>query len=168
MLTGVYAARNVTGETNDVWSVNTEMEYHEEVTTNGHQTGDRLIPTRVETESKLTVDDIIEKVFARLDPLALGLSVGTVFGILIFLATSILLLKGGEVVGPRLRLLAQYFYGFEVSWRGALIGFFDAGFLGFLLGSSIAFLRNWGLSAYALLVHRRAKTERRRHALDKI
>ncbi len=168
MLTGVYAARNVTGETNDVWSVNTEMEYHEEVNTKGHQTGDRLIPTRVETESKLSVDDIIEKVFARLDPLALGLSVGTVFGILIFLATSILMLKGGEVVGPRLRLLAQYFYGFEVSWRGALIGFFDAGFLGFLLGSSIAFLRNWGLSAYALLVHRRAQTERRRHALDKI
>jgi len=168
MLTGVYAARNVTGETNDVWSVNTEMEYHEEVKTNGHQTGDRLIPTRVETESKLSVDDIIEKVFARLDPLALGLSVGTVFGILIFLATSILLLKGGEVVGPRLQLLAQYFYGFEVSWRGALIGFFDAGFLGFLLGSSIAFLRNWGLSVYALLVHRRAQTERRRHLLDKI
>jgi len=64
MLTGVYAARNVTGETNDVWSVNTEMEYHEEVNTKGHQTGDHLIPTRVETESKLSVDDIIEKVFA--------------------------------------------------------------------------------------------------------
>ncbi len=78
MLTGVYAARNMTGETNDVWSVNTEMDYHEEVETNGRQTGDRLIPTRVETESKLSVDDIIEKVFARLDPIALGVSVGTV------------------------------------------------------------------------------------------
>ena len=170
MLTGVYAARNMTGETNDVWSVNTEMEYHEEVNTNGHQTGDRLIPTSVEPETKpkLSVDDIIEKVFARLDPLALGVSVGTVFGIFIFLATSILLLKGGEVVGPRLLLLAQYFYGFEVSWTGAFIGFLDAGFLGFLLGSSIALLRNWGLSAYALLVHQRAQTERRRHILDKI
>jgi len=170
MLTGVYAARNMTGETNDVWSVNTEMEYHEEVNTNGHQTGDRLIPTSVEPETKpkLSVDDIIEKVFARLDPLALGVSVGTVFGIFIFLATSILLLKGGEVVGPRLLLLAQYFYGFEVSWTGAFIGFLDAGFLGFLLGSSIALLRNWGLSAYALLVHRRAQTERRKHILDKI
>lgn len=170
MLTGVYAARNITGETNDVWSVNTEMEYHEETHTNGHQTGDRLIPTRVkpETEPKSSMDDIMEKVFARLDPLALGISVGSVFGIFIFLATSILLLKGGEVVGPRLLLLAQYFYGFEVSWTGALIGLLDAGFLGFLLGSSFAFLRNWGLSAYALIVHRRAQTERRRHLLDKI
>ncbi|TDI91777.1 MAG: NAD(P)/FAD-dependent oxidoreductase [Caldithrix sp.] len=170
MLTGVYAARNITGETNDVWSVNTEMEYHEEAHTNDHQTGDRLIPTRVkpETEPKSSMDDIMEKVFARLDPLALGISVGSVFGIFIFLATSILLLKGGEVVGPRLLLLAQYFYGFEVSWTGALIGLLDAGFLGFLLGSSFAFLRNWGLSAYALIVHRRAQTERRRHLLDKI
>ncbi|MGH9934926.1 MAG: NAD(P)/FAD-dependent oxidoreductase [Blastocatellia bacterium] len=29
MLTAVYAARNIVGEQNDVWSVNTEMEYHE-------------------------------------------------------------------------------------------------------------------------------------------
>ena len=139
MLTGVYAARNVTGETNDVWSVNTEMEYHEEVNTKGHQTGDRLIPTRVETESKLSVDDIIEKVFARLDPLALGLSVGTVFGILIFFATSILLLKGGEVVGPRLRLLAQYFYGFEVSWRELSLVFLMQAFLDFCSGVRLRF-----------------------------
>jgi len=127
-----------------------------------------LIPTRVETESKLSVDDIIEKVFARLDPIALGVSIGTVFGIFIFWTTSILLLKGGEVVGPRLGLLAQYFHGFEVSWTGAFIGFFEAGFLGFLLGSSIAFLRNWGLSAYVLLVHRRAQVEIQKHVLDKI
>jgi len=29
MLTAIYAARNIAGERNDVWSVNTEMEYHE-------------------------------------------------------------------------------------------------------------------------------------------
>jgi len=31
MLTGIFAARNITGETNDVWMVNTEMVYHEEL-----------------------------------------------------------------------------------------------------------------------------------------
>src|SRR4030095_11077715 len=30
MLTAIYAARNIAGERNDVWSVNTEMEYHED------------------------------------------------------------------------------------------------------------------------------------------
>ncbi len=46
MLTGVYAARNIAGETNDVWAVNTEKEYHEE---NNKDTrfGDRLTPTTV-------------------------------------------------------------------------------------------------------------------------
>src|SRR5678815_4266925 len=43
MLTGVYAARNIVGDTNDVWAVNTEMEYHEEgrVSTSN---GDRMVP----------------------------------------------------------------------------------------------------------------------------
>lgn len=46
MLTGVYAARNVFGEKNDVWSVNTEMEYHEEKETKSEDIG-RLTPVSV-------------------------------------------------------------------------------------------------------------------------
>jgi protoporphyrinogen oxidase len=47
MLTGVYAARNIVGETNDVWAVNTEMEYHEEARARGARFGDRMTPTMV-------------------------------------------------------------------------------------------------------------------------
>lgn len=43
MLTGVYAARNLAGERHDVWSVNTEMEYHEGTDATK---GDRLHPVR--------------------------------------------------------------------------------------------------------------------------
>src|SRR5262249_37677181 len=43
MLTGVYAARNLVGEHYDVWSVNTEMEYHEEGRATETQGGDRLV-----------------------------------------------------------------------------------------------------------------------------
>ena len=32
MLTGILAARNIMGENHDLWSVNTEDEYHEEIT----------------------------------------------------------------------------------------------------------------------------------------
>ncbi|MGH7454067.1 MAG: FAD-dependent oxidoreductase, partial [bacterium] len=44
MLTGVYAARNIAGETNDIWAVNTEKEYHEE-NNKDMRFGDRLTPT---------------------------------------------------------------------------------------------------------------------------
>src|SRR5262249_31869683 len=46
MLTGVYAARNLVGERYDVWSVNTEMEYHEEGRAAGGEAGDQLGPRR--------------------------------------------------------------------------------------------------------------------------
>jgi len=48
MLTGIYAARNIAGGRYDVWSVNTEQEYHEEQ--RGGETStpsERLVPTRV-------------------------------------------------------------------------------------------------------------------------
>ncbi len=44
MLTGVYAARNITGEHYDVWSVNTEMDYLEEGRSATLSQGDRLVP----------------------------------------------------------------------------------------------------------------------------
>ena len=45
MLSGVYAARNVVGGSYDVWDVNVEPEYHEEVRSGG----DRFVPRRSPT-----------------------------------------------------------------------------------------------------------------------
>ena len=50
MLTGIYAARNMTGGRYDVWSVNTEQEYLEDgqaESSTASTAGDRAIPTRV-------------------------------------------------------------------------------------------------------------------------
>jgi len=48
MLTGIYAARNIVGGRYDVWSVNTEQEYHEEQRGGGTSpSSERLVPTRV-------------------------------------------------------------------------------------------------------------------------
>ncbi len=170
MLTGVYAARNIMGETNDVWSVNTEMEYHEEVRS-ARPSADRLVPTRLEpADSRLaiTADEIIRAAFARLDSVALGVALGTVSGLMVFLASVLLLLRGGPVVGPNLSLLGHYFLGFEVSWLGAFIGLAEAGAGGFLLGFLLASFRNWGLSAYASLIRRRAEIEIQRRVLEKL
>lgn len=171
MLTGIYAARNVFGETNDVWAVNTEMEYHEEVQSAKSSAGDRMIPSRVEpadVEGTLTADEIIAAAFARLDSVALGAALGTVSGLSVFLASIILLVKGGAVVGPNLSLLGHYLLGFKVSWSGAFIGLIEAGVGGFLIGFLFANFRNWGLSAYAFLIKRRAEIEAERRVLEKI
>ncbi len=45
MLAGLYAARNLTGAHHDVWAVNTEASYNEEMP--AVSAGDRLVPTRL-------------------------------------------------------------------------------------------------------------------------
>ena len=106
--------------------------------------------------------------FARLDPLSLGISTGVVFGAGTFLATAILLLRGGQIVGPNMSLLGQYFLGYSVTWSGAFVGLLEAGISGFVLGFIAACLRNWGLAAYALMIKRRLEAESQRDLLDKI
>ncbi|HJY83825.1 MAG TPA: NAD(P)/FAD-dependent oxidoreductase [Candidatus Binatia bacterium] len=171
MLTGVYAARNLVGEHYDVWSVNTEMEYHEEGRATETQGGDRLVPVRVALEEAMATpspDEIIVAAFAKLDPVALGVAGGVVSGLVLFLMTAALLLKGGPEIGPNLSLLHHYLPGFEMRWGGALIGCLEVGVGGFLLGYVGAWLRNWGMTAYVALGRRRAEARAQRDLLDKV
>ena len=90
MLTGMLAVRNVVfGERNDLWSVNTDQEYIEEV-------------QEPIADLAGTVETILERVFLKLDRVAFGISLGTVTGLVLFLATLVLVVKGGDVVGPNL------------------------------------------------------------------
>ena len=170
MLTGVYAARNITGERHDVWSVNTEKEYLEEgrLPTSGR--GERLIPSRItgrieETIEKLD-EDTIEAVFAKLDPLALGVAIGVVGGLCLMFGTAMLLVQGGKHVGQTLVLLSNYLPGYEVTWSGAWLGGLEAAVIGFTLGYLGAWLRNQALQVYAVFLQWRGDSEARRHLLD--
>lgn len=172
MLTGVYAARNIVGEKNDVWAVNTEQDYHEEVRSSETEKpstgytktmGDRAVPMPIVQDE---ADQIIQTAFARMDGVALGVALGVVIGVGLFLATVVLLLRGGEFVGPRLGLLRNFLPGYEVTWGGSLIGLAEGSLLGFGLGFFIASLRNWGMKAYAYLLRRRAETEAAKNVLD--
>lgn len=71
-----------------------------------------------------------------------GVVVGLLAGLAIFLATNWLVLKGGDVVGPHLALLGQFFIGYEVSFIGSLIGFGYGFVLGYVAGYSAARLYN--------------------------
>jgi hypothetical protein len=171
MLTGVYAARNLAGGDYDVWSVNTEMEYLEEGGIREATNGDRLVPTAANGTGEMAAfspEKVIEAAFARLDPVALGTAFGVVGAFGLFFATVVLLIEGGPRLGENLALLGQYFLGFEVTWRGATLGFAQAGIGGFALGYLVAGLRNWGLAAYAYLLRRRAASEASRDVLGQV
>jgi protoporphyrinogen oxidase len=149
MLTGMLAVRNLAfGEHNDLWNVNTDQEYHEEI---------RAEPELLLPDIGEAVERALARVFLKLDGLAFGLSLGTFAGLFLFLATLVLVLKGGDSVGPRLELLSQYFPGYSVTALGSLVGLFYGFITGFTGGWGFAFLRNATVFLYAAAVHRRAE-----------
>lgn len=156
MLTGMLAVRNlVLGEKNDLWSVNTDQEYHEEVR------------GRVEApDAEEAVQTMLASVFPKLDRVAFGLSLGTTAGLLLFLATLWLVLKGGAVVGPTLQLLSNYFPGYRVTVFGSVIGLAYGFLTGFLSGWGFAFLRNVAVFLLAAIIHRRAEWQLLRKLLE--
>jgi protoporphyrinogen oxidase len=156
MLTAIFAARNISSSTNpeyeriDIWSVNTEQEYHEESAATDAKEGTAatrpsLFPGSDARDPRVLA---IEATLARYDAFALGMASAVVFGGVLFLATAVLLLKGGEVVGPNLALLANYFAGYEVSWLGAFIGLLEGSVAGFFLGWLIATMNNFAVAAH--------------------
>lgn len=60
----------------------------------------------------------------RLNMVIMGTITGIFSGALLWLATAILLLRGGTEVGKHLSLLGVFLPGYEVSWSGAWIGLF--------------------------------------------
>lgn len=101
-------------------------------------------------------DRVIIEAFAKLDRTALGLAVGSLCALVVFAATVALILKGGDVVGPNLALLGQFFIGYTVTVKGAFIGFVYGFIVGFVLGWLIGFLRNSLVSGYLLALRTRA------------
>lgn len=150
MMTGILAARNVAlGERNDLWKVNTDSEYHEEA----------LVPNNV-------IEEALARVFTRLDRSAFASAVGIVSGVVLFAATLALAIKGGDVVGPNLRLLAQYFPGYRVTPVGSLLGLIYGFCSGYVVGWLFAFLRNAVTFLYVAQVYRRAQRGALRRFFD--
>jgi hypothetical protein len=78
----------------------------------------------------------------RLNARAWGIAVGLVFGMGLFLATVVLLLKGGLEVGAHLRLLGELLPGYSVTLGGAFIGFGYAFVIGYAIGRIIGSVYN--------------------------
>jgi hypothetical protein len=63
-----------------------------------------------------------------------------------------LVIKGGDLVGPHLQLLNQFFLGYTVTIQGAFVGMAYSFSWGFLWGWIFAYFRNFfmGLVVYRL------------------
>lgn len=73
---------------------------------------------------------------------AMGLGLGLVLGLGVFIVTNWLVLKGGNPIGPHLALLSQFFIGYRVSFLGSIVGFAYGFALGTLSGALISWIYN--------------------------
>ncbi len=91
---------------------------------------------------------ILSEAYAKLDPVALGAAGGSLVGGGVFVATVILLAKGGEHIGARLSLLGQFLPSYSVTWAGSLIGLLYGFAMGFLFGFFFACFRNTAMKLH--------------------
>jgi len=105
--------------------------------------------------------------FPPLHKRALATAFGVAAGLVTFVMTTMYLLRDPQP-GFDLGLLAQYFTGYSLSWRGAFIGAAWAGLTGFVLGWFLAFVRNLVIALILFAVRTRAELDQTRDFLDHI
>lgn len=84
----------------------------------------------------------LKRVTQRLNAQAWGVSFGLLLGVGLFVATIILVAKGGPNVGQHLGLLREYLPGYRVTVAGAFLGFIYAFVIGYALGRIIGVVYN--------------------------
>ena len=95
-------------------------------------------------------EELIKQAVVRLNGNVLGFVMGSVFALAMFVATNWLVLKGGEVVGPHMRLLDQFYWGYTVTFLGSFVGAAYAFATGYVAGlfigwiyNGVLFLKTW-------------------------
>jgi hypothetical protein len=96
---------------------------------------------RADAEPPQRADDVT-RTLLKLNARAWGVALGLLFGIGLFLATMILVIRGGSTVGPHLGLLGVFLPGYSVSTGGAFIGFIYLFVIGYLIGWLIGSVYN--------------------------
>ena len=89
-----------------------------------------------------STDPELGRAIAKLNARAWGITVGLLLGCGLFLATLILVIRGGPNPGAHLSLLRIYFPGYRVTLLGSFVGFVYAFVLGYALGRLIGTVYN--------------------------
>ena len=171
MLTAMLAVDNIMGARHDLWQVNAEQEYHEETSSREAEAKaqlGQLAATQPQVPQAMTpaASQSLVLAFAKLDKLAFATALGSVAGLTVAIATLWIALKGGEQAGQNLQLLGQFFQGYTVTVRGALVGFAYSFASAFLWGWLFAYLRNFALGFVIYRARREAELMSFRQFLD--
>lgn len=78
----------------------------------------------------------------RFSPWINALTVGSLAGLGLAAATLLLVVRDGEGAGPHLSLLGQFFWGYTVTYTGALVGFAWGLVVGGIVGYAGSLLYN--------------------------
>jgi hypothetical protein len=105
--------------------------------------------------------------FAPVHKRALGIALGTVSGLAVFGVTALQLVLHPAESLP-LELLGQYFYGYDVTWTGAGVGFLWGFFSGFVFGWFAAFVRNFVIATRVFMLRTKAELAQTEDFLDHI
>jgi hypothetical protein len=152
MLTGILSAQNISGAEHDIWEVGEDEEYLEEKSTRGDRSA---------------LKEVLSRSFSKIDKLAFATALGSVSGIVFFLATIWLVVKGGELA-EYMQLLNQYFVGYTVSLQGAFISFGYSFLWCFIFGWLFAYLRNMVLAFVIYKVKKKTEIMFLRNFFDSI
>ena len=145
MVTGMLAVRNMLdGEKNDLWRVNAEDEYLEEIKATTGKEPDEI--------SEL-IEGALVRVFSKLNRRIFGVSLGIVAGLALTALTWFMLLKGAA--SPNLEVLSEYLPGYTVTPLGSIVGLGYGFTYGFFVGWLYALLRNSGMILTLALAHKR-------------
>jgi len=112
--------------------------------------------------------EVLQRAFARIDPVALGAGFAVVTGLALFAGTVALLVQGGAMVGLHLRRLGYFLPGYEVSWIGACIGLVEGAVVGFVAGALLATLWNAYHRLFMALVFARERSREMRRELQEL
>lgn len=93
-------------------------------------------------ETKMAHEEKLVRGLLWLNIKGFAIATGMLSGLVLFIATNWLVLKGGENVGQHLRLLSQFFIGYSVSFKGSFVGFFYGVLTGGGAGGLIALIYN--------------------------
>ena len=96
------------------------------------------------SKQELTDDEQqrVRRAFQRTSEQGWGLALGFLASLALFVATVILVSKGGPDMGQHLALLSVYLPGYSVSWAGAFVGAAYMFFFGYGAGRTIATIYN--------------------------
>lgn len=84
----------------------------------------------------------VHRAFERTSEQGWGLALGLLAALGLFVATAVLVFRGGPSVGRHLSLLSVYLPGYSVTWTGAFVGAAYMFFFGYGAGRTIATIYN--------------------------